>query len=350
MSKSTKNKDEKNNKDIKDIKYKENEKRDNVRTDLAVENHEYLNKKYGHGPDGVDVDTYEDEKMTVTSVYILNEKGSMKMKKPIGSYITIECRELRNNDVYYKKKVTEALADSLKTLLKDYKDPKVLVVGLGNWNVTPDALGPKAAEKILVTRHIKDTLPDEMKGKVGNVSAVSPGVLGITGIETGEIIRGIVERAKPDVVIAIDALAARSVSRINSAIQISDTGINPGAGVGNGRMPLNNETLGIPVIAIGVPTVVDAATLVNDTLDSILEDMIKSTKKGELFYQTLSQLCEEEKYDAICDAMSPYSGNMFVTPKEVDAVIDRLSVVIADAVNIVLNPAIDIDNINSFIV
>lgn len=332
----------KNNKNYKDT--------DNVRTDLAVENREYLNKKYGCEPDGVDFDSYEDGEMTVTSVYILNEKGSMKMQKPIGSYITIECKELRTNDVSYRKKVTQALADSLKKILKDFKEPKVLVVGLGNWNVTPDALGPKAAEKVLVTRHIKDTLPDEIKGKVGNVSAFSPGVLGITGIETGEIIKGIVERAKPDVVIAIDALAARSVSRINSAIQISDTGINPGAGVGNGRMPLNKETLGIPVIAIGVPTVVDAATLVNDTLDSILEEMMKNTKKGELFYKTLSELCTEEKYNAICDAMNPYSGNMFVTPKEVDAVIDRLSAVIADAVNIVLNPAVDIENISSFIV
>lgn len=320
-----------------------------IRTDLALENREYLSKRYGKEPDGVDMTSIRDEDMTITKVRILNEAGSRSMGKPEGNYITIECRRLRENDVYYRKKATKALCESLNMLISEYNEPKTLVVGLGNWNITADALGPKAVKKIIVTRHIRESLAEEIKSGVGNVSAFSPGVLGITGIETGEVIRGIVERSKPDIVIALDALAARSIGRINSAIQVSDTGINPGAGVGNARLPLNRETLGIPVIAIGVPTVVDAATLVNDTLDNILGEMIKSSKQGDAFYETLSKLENEDKYKTICDAMSPYSGNMFVTPKEVDAVTDRMACIISDALNITLHPAINIDNINTFV-
>ena len=165
------------------------------------------------------------------------------------------------------------LSKELQHLAKPKKRGTVLVVGLGNWNITPDALGPKVVSRVLVTRHLRDTLPEDIAQTVRPVAAVSPGVMGITGIETGEIVKGIVEKMHPDLVIAIDALAARKTSRINAAIQLSDTGLAPGAGVGNKRKMLSEETLGVPVIAIGVPTVVDAATLVNDTMDRMLTGM-----------------------------------------------------------------------------
>ena len=319
----------------------------NIRTDLALEASEVLLGKE-KSADGVTVESEENEGVIVTKVDITNEKGSELMGKPIGSYITIEAQGLRENSPQLQKNVTLILSEKLKELAGPEKHKKFLVVGLGNWNVTPDALGPKVVSKILVTRHILNSFPDEVKNSVGDVSAISPGVLGITGIETSEIIKGVVEKTKPQAVIAIDALAARSVSRVNSTIQISDTGINPGSGVGNSRMPLNKETLGATVIAIGVPTVVDAATLVNDTLENVLSSMAeKSGGSGEVF-KCIKTLMEEDKFEDIFNALEPYSSNMFVTPKEVDSTIERLSDIIGNAINITLHPAIDIDDVKNY--
>ena len=263
-------------------------------------------------------------------------------------YITIESEYMRDNDIQAQKKITDARSQKLGELIKPEKNKKALIVGLGNWNVTPDALGPKVVNRILVTRHILESIPEDIRDSVGNVAAVSPGVLGITGIETAEIIKGITQRVKPDVIIAIDALAARSVSRINSTIQLSDTGISPGAGIGNCRTPLNEETMGVPVIAVGVPTVVDAATLVNDTFDGILTSMLEKNGYESQTAKSIKHICDEDKFDDILSALEPYSGNMFVTPKEVDAVIERLSDIIANAVNMVLHPVIDIEDVKNF--
>jgi spore protease len=226
-----------------------------------------------------------------------------------------------------------------------------MVVGLGNRSVTPDALGPKVISRILVTRHIKQELPEALgsEGEVRSVCAITPGVMGITGIETAEIIKGVADKVKPDIIIAIDALAARRTSRINAAIQVSDTGINPGSGMGNKRAALNEQTLGCPVIAIGVPTVIDAATLVNDAMDRILDTMIAAAPEGGSFYETLKSLEREEKYYVIAEALNPYAGNMFVTPKEVDSVIDRLANIISNAINIALHPGIGQEDINKYI-
>ncbi|MCJ7856295.1 GPR endopeptidase [Lachnospiraceae bacterium NSJ-143] len=320
----------------------------NIRTDLALEAREAVAGKDMSEIDGVNILSSEDDIMTVTQVEIVNEKGSEALGKPQGKYITIESQSLRENDIDAQKKITMALSEKIKELVEPEKHKKVLIVGLGNWNVTPDALGPKVVKRILVTRHILDSIPEDIKDSVGNVAAVSPGVLGITGIETAEIIKGIVEKVKPDAVVAIDALAARSISRINSTIQLSDTGINPGAGIGNSRSPLNRDTLGVPVIAIGVPTVVDAATLVNDTFDGILISMAQKDNEDKRTLKCIEHICSEDKFEDILNALEPYSGNMFVTPKEVDAVIERLSDVIANAVNIVLHPVIDIDDVKNF--
>lgn len=322
-----------------------------VRTDLAIEAREMAAEsqpKKGNELDGVDVQTQEEEDYSLTHVRILSEAGSRLMGKPIGNYITIESEKLKENDVDCHEEMIRILAENIRSLAKLGEDDCVLVAGLGNWNITPDALGPKVVSKILVTRHLQGTLPEEIEETVRPVAAVSPGVMGITGIETGEIIRGIVDKLHPSLLIAIDALAARRSNRINAAIQMSDTGVAPGAGVGNRRMMLDEESLGIPVIAIGVPTVVDAATLVNDTMDRILGEMIEQTQKGSEFYRMLHSLEQEEKYQMIADILGPYTGNMFVTPKEVDAVVDRLANIIANGINIALHPGITMDDINRY--
>ncbi len=323
-----------------------------IYTDLAIETKELLDKQNEEVEvQGVTVTMEENQNkdITVTWVEITNEEAAKEMGKPMGNYITVESNCMKENDVDAQEEVMAILSKNLAKLQKLDKDSVILVVGLGNWNVTPDALGPKVISKILVTRHIFENLPEQIDESVRPVSAFSPGVMGITGIETAEIIKGVVDRVKPDLVIAIDALAARRTSRINSTIQISDTGINPGSGMGNKRMALNKETLGVPVIGIGVPTVVDAATLVNDTMDTMIDSMIESVDSGSEFYSMLKSLDKEEKYQLILEILNPYIGNMFVTPKEVDAVINRLANIIANSINIALHPGVGIDDINRFI-
>lgn len=326
------------------------EEKFSVRTDLAIEAREMAQEKSPQKGDldGVAVETVVKDAYDLTRVRILNEEGSQMMGKPIGNYITIESQSLKENDPFSHEVIMKVLAEELARLTHLKKGDTVLVTGLGNWNITPDALGPKVVSKILVTRHLEGTLPDEIMETVRPVAAVSPGVMGITGIETGEIVKGIIEKMHPKMLIAIDALAARKTGRINAAIQLSDTGLAPGAGVGNKRKMLNENTLGIPVIAIGVPTVVDAATLVNDTMDRILDEMTKQTEKNTVFYEMLRSMESEEKYELITELLDPYAENMFVTPKEVDAVVDRLSGVIAGAVNLALHPGVTMEEIQRF--
>lgn len=322
-----------------------------IRTDLAIEITEQLTKKSPNNSiEGVkiEVSQSDDKEITLTWVEITNEHGAESMGRPIGNYITLESSAMKENDAQAHENVIKVLSQNLVKLCNLKPDSQILVVGLGNWNVTPDALGPSVISKILVTRHIKESIPEQIDEAVRPVSAVSPGVMGITGIETVEIIRGVVDRVKPDIVIAIDALAARRSSRINATIQMSDTGVAPGAGVGNKRMRLDCESLGIPVIAIGVPTVIDAATLVNDTMDAMLESMIESVETGSSFYKMLKNIEADEKYSLISETLKPYVGNMFVTPKEVDAVIDRLTNIIANAINIALHPGVDASDINRY--
>ena len=320
------------------------------RTDLAIEAREFAQqqKQNTEELDGVKVEIKNTDIYQITHVKILNETGSQTMGKPIGNYITIESELLKQNDITSHEQIMKTAAEHIAGLSKLSQKSTILVVGLGNWNITPDALGPKVIDKILVTRHLDGVLPEEIQKSVRSVAAISPGVMGITGIETVEIIQGVVEKLKPDLVIAIDALAARKFSRINSTIQMSDTGVARCACVGNKRMTLNEHTLGIPVIALGVPTVVDAATLINDTMDRMLEEMIAQTEQGSAFYEMLHNMDTDEKYKLIVDILNPYVGNMFVTPKEVDAVVERLANIIANAINIAIQPGITMEDINRF--
>jgi spore protease len=325
--------------------------RPNYYTDLALENCEQLKSESDDGLNGVEITTEEDEEqgITVTWVAITNQWGAESMGKPIGNYITLESRAMKESDPTAHEEISKILARKLGKLHPLPKDATILVVGLGNWQVTPDALGPLICEKILVTRHLQDIMPPELQGRVRAVSALRPGVMGLTGVETAEIILGVTKRIKPDLIIAIDALAARRTSRINTTVQISDTGINPGAGLGNKRTPINHTSVGVPVIAIGVPTVVDAATLVNDTMDNIINAIAAAAPEGLQLFDTLKNMEGEERYHLIKEILDPEAGNMFVTPKEVDAVVGRLAHVIASALNIALHPGVTAADVNRYL-
>lgn len=335
---------------------KNNDNNFSIRTDLAIEATELIlsaneakEQNEETSLDGITIDEQNiSDKIKVTKVKIINKQGEQSTGKPQGNYITIESPSMKENDTTVHEEIIKVLSQNIADLTKLNKKSLILIVGLGNRYITPDALGPLVISKILVTRHITESLPDEIGHDVRAVSAISPGVMGITGIETGEIIKGICESIKPDLIIAVDALAARKIERINATIQMSDTGISPGSGVGNKRMSLNKETLGIPVLAIGVPTVVDAATLINDTMDKLLDEMSEKSQKGGEFYKMLKSLDKDEKYNLIYEILTPCDGNMFVTPKEVDAVVKRLANIISNSINIALHPAISKDDINRY--
>ena len=292
----------------------------NIHTDLALEDKERFESDNVE-ISGVSVDeVYNEEKeIQITTVKILTENGAKVMRKPVGTYITMEAPNMTLPDEEYQMGISEELAKYLKELLKiEKRDYTALVVGLGNRNVTPDALGPQVIDELCVTRHIiKEYGKYAMADKEAHmVSAIAPGVMAQTGMESSEIVKGIVSEVKPDFVIAIDALAARNTRRLNRTIQIANTGINPGSGVGNHREGITEETLGIPVIAIGVPTVVSAATIVRDTMESMMTDWEP-----------------EEKNKAFDSLIAPHLHGMFVTPKDIDDTIQRLSEMISEALN-----------------
>lgn len=320
-----------------------------IRTDLAVENREIYKEAYKEDSKGVDIEKEENDNYTVTRIKVLNEEGSKNLQKAIGTYITIDVPALNKSDADLKDEISQLVAKEIKALGKNKPNSKTLIIGLGNWNITPDSLGPRVVERVLVTRQYFVNYNKEIDETVANVAALSPGVMGITGIETVEIVKGVVEKVKPDLVIAVDALASRKMERISTTIQISDTGISPGAGVGNNRMELTEKTLGVPVIAIGIPTVVDAATIVNDTLDLIIESLKKEAEVGTEFYKLLSDISSEEKYTLIKEVLNPYMKNVVVTPTDIDTVIDDLSIIVANGLNMALHPGIDLEDVNRYI-
>ncbi|CEK37075.1 GPR endopeptidase [Paraclostridium sordellii] len=310
-----------------------------LRTDLALEAREI----YEQGNDasnipGVKIDTKELEDCIVTKVEVLDEQGAQIMNKGIGIYTTIESKLMKYDDDESREQVISYLKDEIISILGNDKTKKTLVIGLGNWNITSDALGPKTVSKTLVTRHIFKNYNKDYDDNFTEVSGLSPGVMGITGIETSEIVKAIVEATNPDRVIAIDALASRKMERVNSTIQISTAGISPGGGVGNKRKALNKEYLGVDVIAIGVPTVVDAATLTSDVLDLAIDNLMEQSKESEGFYNMLKQLKEDEKYHLIKDSLEPYDKNLIVTPKDIDDTIENLSIIISEGLNRSLHP------------
>lgn len=321
----------------------------NIRTDLAVESREIYKEVYKEEAPGLDIETEESENYTITRVKIKDESGEMKLGKPKGTYINIDVPKLKSTDQDLKDEISQVLAKELKAICRNNENTKTLIVGLGNWNVTPDALGPKVIDRVLVTRQFFVAYKKDSDETVANVSAISPGVMGLTGIETSEIVKGVVEKIRPDLVIAIDALASRKMERVSTTIQISDTGISPGSGIGNKRIGLTRDYLGVPVIAIGVPTVVDAATMVNDTMDLIIGSMKDQAEVGSDFYSLLEEISTEDKYSLIREVLEPFMPNVVVTPKEIDIIIDDLSIIIANGLNMALHHGIDLEDVNRYI-
>ena len=310
-----------------------------IRTDLALEAREiYEDEQKSSELPGVKVETKQLDNCTITKVEVIDEQGSKIMNKGIGTYVTLESNLMKFDDDESREEMISYLKDELIDILGTDKTKKTLVIGLGNWNITSDALGPKPVSKTLVTRHIFKNYNKDYDDDFTEVSALSPGVMGVTGIETSETVKSIVDTIKPDRVIAIDALASRKMERVNSTIQISTAGIAPGGGVGNKRKALNKDYLGVDVIAIGVPTVVDAATLTNDVLDIAIDNLMKESDESSNFYNMLKKLKEDEKYQLIKDSLDPYDQNLIVTPKDIDDTIENLSIIISEGLNRSLHP------------
>lgn len=305
----------------------------NFRTDMAVERNEIYKKKNSLAEeiDGIENANKIIKDIEISKVKITNENGANALGKPVGNYITLDVKEIKNADEERIEEIAEIMADELRTVIGEHVSDTddILVVGLGNRYVTPDALGPKVVPEIEVTRHILEYMPKIMPEDTRPVSAISPGVLGITGIETMEILNGIVQNIKPKMLIVIDALATRKLERISSSIQIADTGIVPGAGVNNARKEISINTLGIPVIAIGIPTVVDLATITNECINIFIENLQQKAMSNS----TLNELKEKDNYEEIKEALIPKDYNMIVTPKEIDKLIDNMSEIVARGIN-----------------
>ena len=299
-----------------------------MRTDLALEAHESISEAESELR-GVRVEEcyHEEEDIRVTKVYIDTQNAAKAMGKPVGTYVTMEAPAMIEPDEDYHREISGVLAEEIRELLPEaWKEQSILVVGLGNREVTADALGPQVVDNLFITRHIMKEYGKAAYNceKMNQISALEPGVMAKTGMETAEIVKGVVEQTGPDALIVIDALAARTTRPLNRTVQITNTGIQPGSGVGNHRNALTKESLGVPVIAIGIPTVVDAATIVGDALEKLLEeekdlDCVRYKEKQKLNFAELS--------------------NMYMTGKDIDAVIKRISFTVSEGINIAIGEA-----------
>ena len=274
-----------------------------------------------------------DDSVCVSEVVISSEDAARAIGKAVGRYVTIEFDDIENTTLTDISRLTDCVADELKKFIPYKKDLSVLVFGLGNRDVTPDSIGPKSCEKIFVTRHIKEYIPEILNGGSSNVCALSTGVLAETGIETFEIVKSVVDSIKPDIVFVIDALASGSICRIGRSIQISDAGIAPGSGIGNKRRAISKESLGVPVCAIGAPTVVYAGTIAENLLLCAADTY---TMRKDDVEKVINILQEIE------------GGDLIVAPKNIDSMTDDIASVIADAVNFVCNPNMKRDDIKEF--
>ena len=294
-----------------------------VRTDLALEMKEDI--ETNEPIKGVHVSTKNngDTDILETRIVVENEEGAMNLGKPVGTYITLESEHLREHDESFHKPMSKVLSKVIKNFIGNKK--KIMVAGLGNREVTPDALGPYVIDNMYVTRHL---LKEGIIKHSVEISAIAPGVMAQTGMESLTVLQALTKEIKPQLLIVIDALAARQSDRLNKTIQLADTGISPGSGVGNHRNAINKDNIGIPVIAIGVPTVISVPTIVNDAMDAMAEAMGKYGPKN-----VLKKFNYEEKYRLACELVNPYFEKMFVTPKDIDEAVKRISYTISEAIN-----------------
>lgn len=309
-----------------------------IRTDLALEAQELYreNAAAESAINGVETDISQTGNVSVTKIRITNENGASALGKPVGTYVTVEAPDLKFNEEDYETACRLA-ADAIREMLSPKPEQVTLVVGLGNREVTPDALGPAAVDRLMITTHMKKHMPEYLGDSIGGVCAIIPGVLGTTGLESSEIVGGVVKEAKPDAVIAIDALAARSPDRLSTTIQIGNTGIRPGAGIGNRRGGLSEEALGVPVIAIGVPTVIDASTIVQDTVFQIVQAIEES------------KLPEQDREMLIAKTLSQSIDQMMVTPKDIDLIIERAAKTVANSINLALHRDLSFEDIENYV-
>ena len=355
-----------------------------VRTDLAIEARDMYVKEpiQKNRETNIGIRSEERDVNGITISYVdISEEGAKAIQKKAGSYITIYADGVKKQDTTKQEQAANILAEEMEKLLDKHHIPKDavgLIVGLGNWKVTPDALGPLTVENILVTSHLFQLEHETVAKGYRSVSAVTPGVMGVTGLETSDIIFGILNEFKPDFVIAIDALASRSIERINETIQLSDSGIHPGSGVQNKRKELSKETLGIPVFAIGVPTVVDAVTITSDTIDLLLkhfgkefrekddpsksiapaslsfgnkkltDEDLPNEEQRETFLGLVGNLTDEDKRNLIEEVLTPTGYNMMVTPKEVDDFMKDMGNLIARGLNAALHETVNVENAASY--
>ena len=284
-------------------------------TDLALESRGGAGARGERLPGGIER----------TVVHIRDARMERELGRPQGIYVTLSCPQRMTIELNTREALSRELAGTIRQMLPG--DARtVLVTGLGNRSVTPDALGPRTVERVLVTRHMDGCLPQDVSERMASVCAAAPGVLGVTGLETAEVLRGMVEHVQPDAVIAVDALAARSSQRICSTIQVADTGIAPGSGVGNHQKALTRDTLGVPVIAVGVPMVVYASTIARDAMAYF------SQADGA------SEADEERLGVCVERVVSERLGDLIVTPREVDALVERMAGIVAEGINLALHP------------
>ena len=314
-----------------------------VRTDLALEAQDLISRRTGQEVPGVMSETEQPRYATITRARVMTPEAERILGKARGNYTTIESQYLRSRSKEIDEELARIFAREFLRLAPLPDNATVLVAGLGNWQATPDALGPRTIEYLTVTRHLHSLVPQELRGGMRAVCAISPGVLGLTGIETGEIIRGVVGNVRPDLVVVVDALASMSTQRLGSTIQMGDTGISPGSGVGNRRMGINRESLGVPVIAIGVPTVVTAETIAMDAMDF----MERQRGGVSVPAQGTQQAMARRSY--LKQMLSPYFGSLVVTPKEVDDLVEDLAEILAAGLNAALHPSIDWDKILTYL-
>lgn len=325
-----------------------------VRTDLAVEAKEMAQGPLKTPIPGVNEEVEEADGIKVTRLGVANNAGSQAIGRAIGNYVTLEVPALRGGDTGLQQKVSVVFAREFEQFMNRIginKNSSVLIVGLGNWNVTPDSLGPLVVENALITRQFYELVPDQVSPGYRNVSAIAPGVLGLTGIESSEVVQGIVDRTKPDVIIAIDALASRSLERINTTIQIADIGIHPGSGIGNKRRGLTKEILGVPCIAIGVPTVCYASTIVNNVLE-MMKNHFGQMGDGKTHTKEimgmLDDISEQERLQLVKEVLEPLGHDLIVTPKEIDEFIEEIANIVASGLNAALHDAVDPGNVGAY--
>lgn len=297
-----------------------------IRTDLAMEATEPYGAQQIPGVEIINDEVAEGIRRV--KVIISSEDGEKALGKKMGTYVTLETDGLAYGDTELDENCAKVLAAEIKSMAGESIEGSVLVAGLGNRMVTPDALGPEVCDMVFVTRHIHEYVPEGIDERMGNVSAISPGVLGITGVETGEIIEGVVERIKPSLIVVIDSLASRNIDRVRTTIQIADTGIAPGSGIGNKRKAIDKETLGVPVLAIGVPLVVYASTIAQDLMEAAMDKTNMKDLRMKRLFESM---------------MDVEGADMIVTPKEIDKVVKDLARIISDGLNIALHKKLTLE-------